>query len=225
MSVMSRKTSVALAAAGALLAAPSGASAMLVDVGTGAGEATASCPDRPCLAVSRTTGYQAKVGTNRALMTVPQDGRLVSWSITLAKPNEKQVEFFDKELGGPSEAAITVIRPGKSLKHRIISAGEPQKLTKYFGQTVEFALQRTLRVRKGWIIGLKVPTWAPALAVNLPGDTSWRASRAKGTCDDSKTQTAAKSGSTPQFYCLYRTARLLYSARVIADPGTQAPAG
>lgn len=218
MAVMSRKIPAALVVAGALLAVPPSASAMLTDIGANAGEATASCPDRPCLAVSRTTGYQAKVGTNRALMTVPEDGRLVSWSITLAKPTAKQIEFFDEELGGPSEAAITVLQPRGKLRHKVISAGEPQKLRRYFGQTVEFALQRTLRVRKGWVIGLKVPTWAPALAVNLGGDTSWRASRAKGTCDDSKTQTAAKSGSTPQFYCLYRTARLIYSARVISDP-------
>jgi hypothetical protein len=218
MAVMSRKIpAAALVCAGALLALPAGASAMLTDVGTGAGEATASCPDRPCLAVSRTTGYQAKVGTNRGLMTVPADGRLVSWSVTLAKPTEQQVDFFNKELGGPSEAAITVLQPRGKLRFKVISAGEPQKLEKFFGQTVEFPLERTLRVRKGWVLGLKVPTWAPALAVNLPGDTSWRASRAKGTCDDSKAQTAARSGTTPQFYCLYRTARLVYTARVITD--------
>ena len=222
MAVMSRKIPAALAVASSLLVAASGASAMLADVGTSAGEATPSCPDRPCLAVSRTTGYQVKVGTNRALMTIPQDGRLVSWSITLAKPTGKQIEFFDEELGGPAEAAITVLQPRKKLHSRVISAGEPQKLRPYFGQTVEFALERTLRVRKGWIIGLKVPTWAPALAVNLGGDTSWRASRPKGACDDSKTQTAARSSTEPQFYCLYRTARLIYSARIITSPTTTA---
>ncbi len=218
MGVMSRTVSAALATAGALLALPASAPAMLVDVGTSAGEATASCPDRPCLAVSRTTGYQAKVGTNRGLMTIPHDGRLVSWSITLARPTDRQIEFFDQELGGESEAAITVLQPRGKLRHKVISAGEPQKLRSYFGQTVEFPLERTLRVRKGWVLGLKVPTWAPALAVNLGGDTSWRASRAKGACDDSKAQTAARSGTTPQFYCLYRTARLIYSARVITTP-------
>ncbi|HYF27708.1 MAG TPA: hypothetical protein VD931_18345 [Baekduia sp.] len=216
---MSRPRSAALVlGAGLALALPASTNATQAEIGTNAGEAKASCPDRPCLAISRTTGFQAKVGTNRGLMTVPSDGRLVSWSITLAKPTDKQVDFFDKELGGASEAAITVLQPRGKLRYRVVSAGEPQKLERYFGQTVEFALQRTLRVRKGWTIGLKVPTWAPALAVNLPGDTSWRASRAKGTCDDSKTQTAARSGSTPQFYCLYRTARLTYSARFIPDP-------
>ncbi|WP_205697575.1 hypothetical protein [Conexibacter sp. SYSU D00693] len=168
--------------------------------------------------MSRTTGYQAKVGTTRGLMTVPNDGRLVSWSLTLSKPNAEQVKFFNDKLGGEPTAQVTVLQPRGKLRYKIISNGEPQKLTPYFGQTVEFPLERTLRVRKGWVIGVTVPTWAPALAVNLGGDTSWRAARAKGECDDSQEQTAAKSGSTPQFYCLYRTARLAYSARVITTP-------
>ena len=45
-----------------------------------------SCPNSPCFAVSRTTGYQAKVGTNRGLMKVPENGRIVAWSVRLSKP-------------------------------------------------------------------------------------------------------------------------------------------
>ena len=218
MAVMSRTFFAALAVAGATLAVPASASAMLADIGTNAGEAKASCPERPCLAVSRTTGYQAKVGPNRGLMTVPADGRLVSWTISLGKPGTKQIQFFNERLGGASEARVTVLQPRGKLRYKVISSGEPQKLRKWFGQTVEFPLERTLRVRKGWVIGLTVTTWAPALAVNLGGDTSWRAARSKGECDDTQEQTAARSGSTPQFYCLYRTARLMYSARVITTP-------
>ncbi len=56
----------------------------------------------------------------------------------------------------------------------------------------------------------------PALAVGLGGDTSWRASRAKGKCDDTQTATAqTKVRDLAQYYCLYRTARLTYTATLV----------
>jgi hypothetical protein len=181
-------------------------------------DATPSCPDKPCFAVGRTTGYQVKVGTNRALYTVAKDGTLVSWSIKLSSPDADQIAFFNQQLGGEAQAQISVLRPGTKLHYRLVASGELQKLTPYFGQTVEFALQQTIPVKKGWVIGLTVPTWAPALAANLGADTSWRASRAKGKCDDSQTQTAQALNQIGRYVCLYQTARIMYSARVITTP-------
>ncbi|HEY6759514.1 MAG TPA: hypothetical protein VI318_08495 [Baekduia sp.] len=182
------------------------------------GDANPSCPDKPCYALGRTTGYQAKVGTNRGLYTVQRDGTLVSWSIKLSTPDAKQIDFFNKSLGGEAQATISVLRMGQHLHARLVAQGEMQKLTPYFGQTVEFALQKSIPVKKGYVIGLTVPTWAPALAAGLPGDTSWRASRPKGSCDDSQTQTAQAVNQVGNYYCLYRTARIMYSARVISTP-------
>ena len=178
----------------------------------------ASCPDNPCLAVSRTIGYQAKVGTKRGLMKVAKEGRIVSWTIKLGKPGTKQIKFFEDKLGGESQASIAVLRTGKKLRARVVAVSPPVKLTKYFGKTVEFPLDETIPVEKNYVIALSVPTWAPALAVNLGGDTSWRASRKKGGCDDTQTQTAFEVNSVPQFYCLYRTAQVTYSARIISTP-------
>jgi hypothetical protein len=204
---------------GAGLALPAVAPATLDPIPTlDPGDATPSCPDKPCYALGRTTGYQAKIGTNRGLYTVQKDGTLVSWTVKLSKPTDKQIDFFNKSLGGESQAAIAVLRMGNKLHARLIAQGEVQKLTPYFGQTVEFALQKPIAVKKGYVIGLTVPTWAPALAAGLGGDTSWRASRKKGTCDDSQTQTAQAVNQVGQYYCLYRTARIVYSARIISTP-------
>ena len=69
---------------------------------------------------------------------------------------------------------------------------------------------------------MTVPTWAPALAINLSSQTSWRASRPKGTCTsatEASTQTSqTTAGSVKQYYCLYQTAQLLYSATLISTP-------
>jgi len=84
-----------------------------------------SCPAAPCLAVSRTTGFQSRAGVNRGLVRVPQDGRLVSWSVALGKPGKKQITFFDDKLGGESQAQITVLRAGSKLRFRTVAQGEP----------------------------------------------------------------------------------------------------
>jgi hypothetical protein len=219
MPSMSRTPLLAIAAAlTAVLAAPTAASADVVEIGKAAEPGASSCPDN-CFAVSRTTGYQAKIGTTRGPMVVPKDGYLVAWTIALGKPGEKQTEFFERRLGGESEALITVLDPQRKLNSRVVAQGTTRKLERFFGTTVQFPLPRALRVKKGQVVALTVPTWAPALAVGLGGDTSWRASRARGQCDDSGVQTAqAERNQSTQYYCLYRTARLAYSATLVTSP-------
>ena len=65
------------------------------------------------------------------------------------------------------------------------------KLEPYFGKTAQFPLETTIQVKKGDIIALTVPTWAPALALGFGNDTSWRASRAKKQCTTTSAQTHA----------------------------------
>jgi hypothetical protein len=218
---MNRPSAALTAALGAALVVPAVAVATILEVGSGDSGATPSCPARPCLAVPRTTGYQAKIGTKRAIDVVPQDGRVVAWTISLGSPGKKQIAYFDKMLGGESSARITILDPRAKLRARVVAQGEPQRLRPYFGQTVQFALRRSLHVRKGMIVALTVPTWAPALQAGLPGDTSWRASRPKGSCDDRLSQSAQTTrGQVAQYYCLYQYARLTYSATLVTDPGT-----
>jgi hypothetical protein len=104
-----------------------------------------------------------------------------------------------------------------------VAQGDSQKLQPYFGSVPQFALQKSIRVRKGWVVALTVPTWAPALAVGLGSDTSWRASRGRGKCEDTAAQTAQlRADQLAQYFCLYRTARLTYTATLIADPSKPA---
>ncbi len=212
---------VAGAALAALATAAAPATARIVEVGQVETQATPSCPS-PCIAISRTTGYQAKVGPTRGLMTVPENGRIVAWTIGLGKPGAQQKRFFDNGFGGRASAGLTVLRPGRRLAARVVAHSPIMPLEGYFGQTVQFPLERSIPVRKGYVVALTVPTWAPALAVGLGGDTSWRASRPaepRERCLDTETQTAqTRAGGITRFRCLYRTARLTYSATLISDP-------
>jgi len=178
-----------------------------------------SCPGTPCLAVSRTTGYQAKVGTVPAPFVVPASGRIVAWTISLGNPNAKQITFFNTNEGGAAEAGIAVLRGGTSLKYSLVASSPLELLQPYFGGTVQFPLTTTIAVHKGDVIALTVPTWAPSLALGYNDDTSWRASRSKAECTKTNVQTAHVTiGTIVQYYCLYKTARLTYSATLVTNP-------
>ena len=71
------------------------ASAKVVEVGRT--DAAPACPASPCLAVSRTTGYQIKVGDERGSFIVPEDGKIVAWSIALGKPTAEQIDVLQRE--------------------------------------------------------------------------------------------------------------------------------
>jgi len=205
----------------AALALPAAAPAAITELGQMPTGVLGVCPLN-CQAVSRTTGYQAKVGPDRTLYRAPADGRVVAWSIALGNPGPKQRAFFNERLGGESQAAVVVLGTEKKLVRRALYKAPLQRLTDYFGQVVQFPLERSLPIKKGQYIGLSVPSWAPALQLGLGNDSSWRASRARRVCGDStitSTQTALLGNrSASEFGCLYKTTRLTYSATFIPTP-------
>jgi hypothetical protein len=69
-----------------------------------------------------------------------------------------------------------------------------------------------------------VPTWAPALALGLGRDFVWKASRDVDACDDTQTQSAQVDlNDLARYKCVYRTARLSYSATLITTPKPPKP--
>jgi hypothetical protein len=216
------RTLVAASALLAALACAAPASARIIEVGAAPPEATPTCPSSPCLAVSRTTGYQAKVVDSRATYIVPADGRIVAWTISLGNPDTRQIDFFEANYG-ESSAGLTILRRGKRLYHRVIAQSPVQKLGTYFGQKVQFPLATSIPVKKGQVVGLTVPTWAPALTQLVSDGSSWRASRPKTGCDDTERQTAqTRMQQRTQYRCLYK-ARLTYSATLITTPKPNKP--
>src|SRR5262249_5626281 len=163
---------LASAAIAAALVLPPLANAEVIEIGRIEPGTKPGCPNKPCFAVSRTTGYQAKVGTNRGLMVVPKDGRIVAWTLVLGKPGKKQAKSFGSKLGGEAQAQLTILDPKRKLRSRAVARGPLIKLQPYFGRTSQFPLATSIPVKKGQIIAITVPTWAPALGTGLGGDTS-----------------------------------------------------
>jgi hypothetical protein len=224
MTHMNRAYTALFTAIALVLALPSGSLATLTEVGQIPATTPAtvpSCPGSPCLAVSRTTGFQVKVDNVRSPLVAPRDGTVVAWTVMLGKPNATQIKFFNANEGGVSQAGIAVLRQQKkpNLTYKLIAQSPLVKLEPYFGKTAQFPLASTLQVKKGDIVALTVPTWAPALALGFANTTSWRASRPKSQCSSTSAQTdQTQIGASAQYACLYRTARLAYSATLISTP-------
>jgi hypothetical protein len=215
---------VLVSVAALALVLPAVAPATLTEVGVIGATTPAtvpSCPASPCLAVSRTTGFQVKVGSERNLESAPRAGTIVAWTVTLGNPTAAQIKYFNANEGGPAEAGIAILapQPKPNLTYKLIAQSPLVKLQPYFGKTAQFPLETTIPVKKGYVVALTVPSWAPALALGFANSTSWRASRPKSGCTTTSSQTTQTTlASTVQYYCLYQTARLTYSATLISTP-------
>lgn len=219
---------VALVSGAFLALGPAAADARVVEMGELTDEVTPSCPE-DCAAIPRTTGFQKRVAGRADTFTVPADGRIVAWTIRLAQPTAKQIAFFRDELDyGEPSAQVTAFRMGTKKPNRGIgrNVGQSgvQELTDYLGQTVQFPMANTLRVKKGDRMALTVPTWAPALAVEQAENTVWRATRPKDDCDDVTAQTAIREvGTKSAFGCAYKAAQLTYSVTLVTKPKPNTP--
>jgi hypothetical protein len=181
-----------------------------------------SCPELPCQAVGSVTGFQVSNGQTRLPFRVPGDGTIKAWTLTLAQPTNSQRSFFNGFFGTPPEARLAILRrvPGTNPpRYNLRRQGSIKVLSPYLGQTVKFS--SNLRVEKGDIVGLTVPTWAPAFAQDLPGNNVWRASREAGTCTNStdirQGEPQMKKGTRATYGCKYTTARLLYTATFVQE--------
>jgi len=200
-----------------------------------------SCPAN-CQAVGKTTGFQTNITGARNPFINTVRGRVVAWSIKTGAPstkpnpqnnNQSDYDFFSETFGGAPKARISVLKPiMKQIRaghpiYKLKSQSPVEDLSAYLGQTTTFTLDTPLRVKPNNVVALTVPTWAPAFAINQSANTKWAASRKKGKCNE----TADILAGTPQdalgtersYGCVYNTARLLYSATVVADPNQSPP--
>jgi len=202
------------------------------ELGTTLDDHTAACPDT-CQAIGQVSGFQIQQGTRKLPYRLRSYGKVVAFTIKLGTPNASQIQFFNKLFGGPPQIILTVLRPYVPKKgetkqpNKYVLAGQspPFALQNFFGSEPTFALPRPLSIKPYDVVGITVPTWAPAFAVNLGDDMQWRSSRDPKSCDDVR-QDAAQDihGSARTYGCVYKTARLLYTVTYIRDPKPTSPA-
>ena len=211
-------------AASAVLPAVAGAATSVKEVGELNDGKAPRCPES-CSVVTRTTGIPTSVTGNKSFYSVPANGRIVAWTVTLGAPAAADVTALNKQLGR-AKAQLVILRRGKSVNATVVAATTAKTLDPYFGGAVTFALPTSLAVRKGDVLGLSVPSWAPVLVQGYDNSTSWRASRPKGRCGGSTEErkqdyyvnTTLAAGKSGTFNCLYKSERMAYSATFVPTP-------
>lgn len=181
-----------------------------------------SCPESPCQAIGSVTGFQVSTSQGSLPFLVRKSGKIKSWTLTLSQPTSSQRSFFNGFFGTPPEARLAILRrvPGTNPpRYNLRAQGSIHVLSPYLGQTVRFGA--SLKVQKNDIVGLTVPTWAPAFAQALPSNNAWRASREPGKCVNStdvrQGEPQQKIGQRATYGCRYSTARLLYTVTVVEN--------
>jgi hypothetical protein len=193
--------------------------------------AQASCPE-DCLVEARVSGFQTSIGRLRKPFVAPARGRIVAWSIKLGSPKRRDLKAFNRKFGEP-KARISILKPVRRRgvrryrkRFRLLRQSPVVRLRPLFGRETSFTLARPLKIGRGHVVALTIPTWAPAFSVNQSQRTRWLASRApsrrRGGCLTGRGFANLAAGAPHQklglprtFGCSYRGARLLYTATFV----------
>jgi len=183
-------------------------------------------PQNPCTTTGRVTGFMTKADGEKHPFNIFKDGKIVAWSIDLSKPTKEQYDFFGTLLqngtfGKHPSARLGVIKNKGHHKFKLLKQTPAMDLNSHLGRKQTFTLDKPLRVHRGQIVALTLPSWAPAFsgAVGASGN-QWQASRRHKKCNvdrdhlqNAKTSKAQqKVGSVRPYGCRYSAARLLYWA-------------
>jgi len=129
--------------------------------------------------------------------------------------------YSHKPFGEAAAARLSVLKKKKGKKYKLKSHSPSMELTDYIGEQPIFTLGQPLRVKKGDVVAITLPTWTFSFAIGLPeAANKWRASRASKRCEVARTGSGLKNlkksrpqekvGSNRNYACTYSGARLLY---------------
>ena len=193
-----------------------------------------SCPGKivnnveviPCRVEGHVSGFQAIAGGVPQPYEAPFDGKIVAWSITLARPSRTETE---RPRRGrllqriPRQALAGADRrpaPGRRIANRRSTSSSARARCRSSTPTSAapsiFALEHPLTILQGQVVALTIPTWAPMFAFNVSGDNTWRGSRLPEHCSSKEDIQGGHPqqgvGKTKTYGCYYSNARLLYTA-------------
>jgi hypothetical protein len=174
-----------------------------------------------CQAVAQVTGFNVRLNGVHNPMRLKRSGYIVAFTIELAKPDANQIAFFKATYGEHATARLAIIQSlHDQAQYRLINQTQAFDLEPYFGSTPTIALRKPFRVHKDDIVAITVPTWVPAFSHNLDSEEIWRSSHEGADCTAPNPPAAPHEqiGSAQKYECVYRTARLLYTATFIGDP-------
>ena len=225
--------------AGAALLSAGAASAAVVQIGqTKTPLAAPSCPKGTSasncnIVLERTTALQSKSDGVRNPTVIKHDGWIVAFSVGLsrlssnAKTVHKLLHGLDTTYGGTPRLQLTVLKPGRKGNFTVRAQSGQYHVIPFLGRVLteplslppKFSSFTALRVKRGDVLALTVPTWAPVLSYNLTASKfAYRQSRTNNCDHAAGSQTAQiKVGSRKRYGCSYTGTRVQYSATEVTN--------
>ena len=187
----------------------------------------------PCRVEGHVTGFQAMAGGVAAPYEAPFDGKVVAWSITLARPSKTEtktttdeIAYFNDFLGRPSEARIGVLRPVEGSKPPQVHArppepaADPQPLLRRQGDLRPRAsADRAPGARSSPSRSPPGRRCSPSTSpAKTPGAAAACRTTAPSSADIQAGHPQQGVGKTKTYGCYYSNARLLYTATLVKAP-------
>jgi hypothetical protein len=190
------------------------------------------CP-KDCRGTGSVTGFQVSANGKKGIFRIPGDGHIVAWSVDLSKPDKEQIAGFgdlfeDKKFGKDPVARLGILKKkqGKKKSRYSLAKQTPTvPMLEHLGSKPIITLSKPLKVKKGQVAALTLPTWAPLYTDTVnSGENSWKASRPADDCGgDAESVTGAKPhmrrGTTRTYGCTFRGERIIYWAYFVPDKG------
>jgi hypothetical protein len=237
--LLSALIGAASALAAAMLLLPAAASASIVQIGQTKTPLTApACPKGTkasnCnIVLERTTAVQSKSDGVHNPTVIKHDGWIVAFTVGLSRlsGNAKSVHSLlhglDTSYGGTPRLQLTVLKPGAKGNYTVQAQSGQYHLIPFLGKVLteplslppKFSSFTALRVKRGDVLALTIPTWAPVLTYNLTASKfSYLQSRTGDCTHAAGSQTAQmKVGSRKRYGCSYTGTRVQYSATEVTN--------
>ena len=170
-----------------------------------------------CQVVGSVTGFQQMASGHRHAFVVPKSGKVVAWAVNVANPNHYEekafgsLDFFGtKALGGAPTARLAILKEKPHSHYKLVRQSPTMNLQSAEGSKQYITLQKPLKIKKGFVVGITMQTWAPILGFNskVAKHNTWRASRKSGQvpveqpqpepCAGDRRQAADQAGLDPR---------------------------
>ena len=180
---------------------------------------TGVSPSQCFIILTRTTAIQATSDGLAYPTTVKQDGWVVAFTVGLSRlstnaaTEKNYLHVLDAAYGGTPQLALTVLTPGPRHKYTVAAQSATFHLIPFLGSVLNeplslpptFTQFTALKVKKGDVLALTIPTWAPVLSYNLNASKFvYRQSRKANCKHAAGGQTAQLTvGASTQYLCTY----------------------
>jgi len=196
------------------------------------------CPAKKtggCSVMGTVTGFGVSANGNKGLYRIPNDGHIVAWSVDMGKPDKTEVGNIiaaigeHKKYGTAPVARLAILKHKKSKKGKSKSRYTLAKQSPVIdlgpneGHKPIYTLNKPLKVKKGQVAALTVPTYAPAYTNKVsPAANAWKASRPSDKCGEQYVAEAKphlRKGTTRNYGCTLSGEQILYYAYFVANKG------